>query len=172
MKNFILSVIVSALTATSAAADYTSTMLDMIEYIQFNSKYTYANQQLPEIAFKSIDELCRDVYTPETYEQVKHECSVAGYYDNYNNIIYIADESTPYMVEQNYIEVVLFHELVHYLQYLEQEDQAVACKNELERDAYLLQNQYIEDMSYPEQQKIDLFFAMVVSTCLSGNYAP
>jgi len=147
-------------------------MIDMIAYIENNSKYTYSNQQLPTIAFKSIDELCRDVYTPETYEQVKDECSVAGYYDNYNNIIYIANQPTLYMVEQNYIEVVLFHELVHYLQYLHKEEDIVACKNELERDAYLLQNQYIDDMNYPERQKIDLFFAMVVSTCLSGNYAP
>lgn len=172
MKNFLLSVIASAVTATSASADYTNTMLDMLEYIETNSKYTYNNEQLPEIAFKSIDELCKSVYTPETYEQVKNDCSVAGYYDNDNNVIYIADEPTPYMVEQNYIEIIIFHELVHYLQYLNGEDKVVPCMNQLEKDAYLLQNQYVEDMNYPEEQKTDLFFAMVVSTCMLGNYAP
>lgn len=172
MKYFILSVIASVITVTSASAEYDTTMLDMIDYIETNSKYTYNKEQLPLVKFKSIDELCRDVYTPETYEQVKDDCSVAGYYDDDNNVIYIADEPTPHMLEQNYVEVVLFHELVHYLQYLNGEDERVPCMNQLEKDAYLLQNQYVEDMSYPEEQKTDLFFAMVVSTCMLGNYAP
>ena len=148
-------------------------MLDMIEFIEKNSKYEYNNEKLPYVQIRTIDELCQAVYPPDVYESIKDDCAIAGYYDHNLNAIFIADESGPYMVDEGFIETVLLHELVHYLQYLNGEDEKVKCMRELEIDAFLLQDDYVLHKGYPEEQRPDPLFAAIVSTCPSNDpFAP
>lgn len=147
-------------------------MLQMIAYITSNSDYSYNNEKLPFIEIRTTDELCRAVYSPDLYETIKDQCTVSGYYNENLNTIFIADESGPNMVEERFLETVLFHELVHFLQYINGSYETAECPNALEKDAYLLQDQFVQDMNYPEEQRPDKFFAMIVSTCFHGNFAP
>ncbi len=160
---FILAFVLSLLTIPAAASS-NDIMLEMIEFITEHSKYEYAGEPLPFIEIRNVDELCKAVYTPETLKLIK-ECSVVGYYDHSVKTVFIADTSGPHMVDEYFIEVVLFHELVHYLQYLNGEHLKVECMNALEVDAYRLQREYIEYMEYPDEQKPDPLFAMLVSSC-------
>jgi len=157
---------------TPAYATTDEVMLDMIEYIEENSKYEYNNEKLPYIQIRTMDELCQAVYPPGFYELVKDQCAVAGYYDHNLNTVFIADESGPYMVDEGFIETVLFHELVHYLQYLNGEHEMVQCQNALEADAFLLQDDYVQYKGYPEEQRPDPLFAAIVSSCNEDPFAP
>lgn len=150
---------------TAAYATSNEVMLDMIEFIEQNSKYEYNGEKLPYIQIRTNDELCRSIFEPEVYERVKEDCTVAGYYDHNTNAIFIADAPAKYMVEEGFIEIVLLHELVHFLQLMNGEYDKVACKNELEADAYILQRKYVDHMGYPEEQKPDPLFAMITSSC-------
>jgi hypothetical protein len=69
------------------------------------------------------------------------------------------------MVQEKFIEVILFHELVHFLQYVNEEHKNVECLNALERDAYKLQDAYIEEMGWPDEQRPNMLFAYVISAC-------
>jgi hypothetical protein len=50
------------------------------------------------------------------------------------------------------------------------EDEKVVCMQALEADAYLLQDDYVVDMGYPEEQRPDPLFAMIVSTCPKDHH--
>lgn len=167
MKNSKLKILTASLCllATSTYATSDKVMLDMIDFIEQRSKYHYSGEKLPYIQIRTRDELCKSIYSPDVYENIKDSCSVVGYYDHNLNTIFIADQPGEHMVEEGFIETVLFHELVHFLQFVTGEYDRVECQNALEADAYLLHNNYVEHMGYPEQQKPDPLFAMIVSMC-------
>lgn len=172
MKKLLAAAASILISVSAANATSEEIMLDMIDFIEENSKYEYNGERLPFIQIRTIDELCRGVYPPDVYEEIKDDCSVVGYYDNNMNTIYIGDESGEYMVDEKFIEVVLFHELVHFLQYMNGEDEKVVCRRALERDAYLLQDKYVQEMGWPEKQRPNMLFAMIVSTCHDEFMAP
>lgn len=155
---------------TPAYATSDEIMLGMIDYIEENSKYEYNGEKLPYIQIKTSQELCQDIYPPEVYETIKDQCHIAGYYNHMTNTVFIASESGPYMVDEKFIETVLFHELVHFMQYLNGEDEKVQCIRQLESDAYILQRDYVTDMGYPEEQKPDPLFALIVSSCPKDHH--
>lgn len=155
---------------TPAYATSDEVMLDMIEYIEENSKYEYNGEKLPYIQIKPSAELCKDIYPPEVYETIKDQCHIAGYYNHFTNTVFIAAESGPYMADEKFIETVLFHELVHFLQYANGEDEKVQCMRQLESDAYILQKEFVEDMGYPEEQKPNPLFALIASSCPKDHH--
>lgn len=162
MKQFI-SAIAAMFVATAAMATSNDVMLEMIQYIESNSNYNYEGQKLPFVEIREPEE----IYEGLMGEKMPEDPSVfpAGYFDHNMNTIYISSQSGPYMTNEGFIEIVLFHELVHYLQWINGTYETVECKNALEKDAYMLQSQYIDYMGYPEEQKPDAFFAMIVSMC-------
>jgi hypothetical protein len=164
MKTLLVATLILITTMTSSLASSNEVMLDMIEFITERSDYTYNGEKLPWIEIREPDELCRAVYLPETYAKLE-SCDIAGYYDNNLTTIFISDDPGRYMVAEGFFEVVLLHELVHYLQYLNGYDKEVACRNELEKDAYRLQVEYVDYMGYPEEQKPNALFAFFVSMC-------
>jgi hypothetical protein len=163
MKLIQTSIAALLLSATSVWATSSEVMLDMIEYIEQNSSYTYSGERLPFVEIREPGE----VYLGLMGEPMPEDATVfpAGYFDHNMNTIYISSEPGPYMVEEGFIEIVLFHELVHFLQYENGTYETIECKNALERDAYKLHAQYVDDMGYPEEQKPDPFFAAIVSMC-------
>lgn len=164
MKNTLTALAI--LLASQASSSSNDIMLDMIEFITSNSKYEYNNEPLPYIQVKSAQELCEAVYSPESLAKLS-ECTVAGYYDPTLRTIFVADKPNKYMAEEKFFETVIFHELVHYLQYLNKYDESVECQAGLERDAYLLQDKYVEHMQWPEKNRPDMLFALIVSSCRS-----
>jgi hypothetical protein len=151
------------LLTTIAFASSKDIMLDMIEYIENNSKYVYNGERLPYIELRTKIEICETLYPDFNAEE--DDCLAVGYYDDITDTIFIADSPSKYMVEEKFFEVVLFHELVHYLQDINGEYDKVECQNALEKDAYLLHRDYVRHMGWPEEQEPDMLFAMMVSMC-------
>ena len=93
------------------------------------------------------------------------DCNIAGYFDHETNLIVISDTETEYMVEDHFYEVVLLHELVHFLQYYNGEYERAECKQALERDAFELQDQWIDEQGIDPEQKNDPLFVVFVTMC-------
>jgi len=163
-KNAVL-IIGLSLTSSQCYADKSTNeemMLSMIEYITQNDKHVYNGEKLPTVELQTVDQLCQLVYTPETYKEVMEigSCGVMGAYDNDRNIIFISNEILEPMVEEGFFETILFHETVHFLQYLDQNEGRFGCMAEKEKNAYTLQDKYIDYMGFPEEQKPDKLFMM------------
>ena len=77
----------------------------------------------------------------------------------------IADQVTEYMVEDHFREVVLLHELVHFVQYHDGEYERAECKQALEIDAFELQDQWIDEQGIDPEQKNDPLFVVFVTMC-------
>lgn len=154
-------VLISLLAMTSPLyATSNEMMLDMIEWIENNSKYKYNGEKLPWIEIRTQEEICAVLY-----EEPPKDCIAIAYYDHNLNAIFLSPDPIGQMVQEKFIEVVLFHELVHFLQYLNGEDENVQCKNALELDAYKLQDKYVEEMGWLEEQRPNMLFAYLVSSC-------
>jgi len=168
MKKLLLSLTaVIGLAGAPAAGSSEEIMLEMIDYIVSETELEYNGEQLPFVIVKSIDEICQDMLSPSDYEIFSRGgyCNYAGYYDPTVRTIVVADEPVKYMVAEKYYETILVHELAHYLQYLNGADEHVQCRNELEADAYRIQNSWIDLKGYPEEQKTQGLFAKLNSMC-------
>lgn len=170
MTKLLLTIVSLFFINTAAYATSNEVMLDMIKFIEQNSKYEYNGEKLPYIQIRSSTELCKSIYAPEVYEKIKEECSILGYYNHHTNAIFISDAPGKYMVKEKFIETVLLHELVHFLQFINGEYDRVKCQNALEVDAYVIQIKYVEYMNYPEEQKPDPLFAMIAASCPADHH--
>jgi hypothetical protein len=168
MKN-IATAIMLVLTPIASYA-YEDQMLEMIGFIQENTTYSYQGEPLPEIRRDDADVLCQAVYLPEDYEKIKDQCAIAGYYDHYEDIIYIANEPISTMVEDGFFEVVLVHELVHYLQDINGSYETARCLRELEEDAFFIQKIYVEENGLDESLKPNPLFVIFATRCEGDIY--
>jgi len=166
MKNMFAAVVAILLSVTAAKATTEEVMRDMISYIVDNSDLEYNGEKLPFLEIRTISELCQK-YAPGMYEEQPENCNIAGIYDDQVDVIYISDEPAPYMSHPDFFETVLFHELVHYLQDINGVYETVECLQNLEKLAYELQTDYINDMGLNEDNKPDPLFSMFVSMCPS-----
>jgi len=148
------------LLATPVQATTNEVMLDMVEWITENSKYEYSGQKLPWVEVRTQQEICEVLF-----ETPPQPCPALAYYDDTINAIFLSPDPIGGMVQEKFIEVILFHELVHFLQYVNEEHKNVECLNALERDAYKLQDAYIEEMGWPDEQRPNMLFAYVISAC-------
>ena len=69
------------------------------------------------------------------------------------------------MTDDRFMEVVLVHELVHFLQYHDGTYEKVDCRQNLEMPAYEVQDAYIELHGIDDEQKADPLFALISSMC-------
>lgn len=147
-------------------------MLDMIDFITERTDYVYNGERLPYVELKSIDEMCRTVYTQEILDSIGgvENCAVLAYYDNTIDAIYISDTVPEDIPAEGFYEMILLHELVHYLQDINGAYGEVRCLGELERDAYKMQEEYVEFMGYPEEHIPNALFVFMVSTCDIDRY--
>ena len=139
-----------------------SQMYELIGFIENNSDYSYTGTPLPTVQVMSNESICKEF-------KLTYPCDIAGYYDNRTDTIAIATKPTGGMVEENFYEVVLIHELVHYLQYHNGYYDVVECKQQLESDAFRLQDEYIDHMGYDPANKNDPLFALMASMCRGQN---
>ena len=134
--------------------------LRIIQWLTDNSKYEWSGEELPEIKFEDTEVMCEILFVEPPIP-----CDIGGYYNDDTNQIFIANEPTRHMVEEGYVESVLVHELVHYLQFINGEYKVVECNRELERDAFDLQDKYVTEFGLPEEHLNDPLFALMVSSC-------
>ena len=161
MLRWIIAILLLAPTMVySAHSDHDLT--SMVEWIESNSKYSYNGEPLPKIELHSAQQICRVVF-PDAEPHA--DCNIAGYFDHETNLIVISDTVTEYMVEDHFYEVVLLHELVHFLQYRNGEYERAECKQALERDAFELQDQWIDEQGIDPEQKNDPLFVIFVTMC-------
>ena len=138
-------------------------MPNMLAFIYDVTEYENKGYPLPEIVILNAKDVCEGAYMREMDDV--EDCDIAGYYNDDTNTIYIRDTPTRYMSEDRYQEVVLVHELVHFLQKFSGTYETVECQQQLEEDAYELQSLYIDLMGIDEQNKPDPLFAIISSLC-------
>ena len=142
------------------------TVESMVQWIVDNSRYEYHGDPYPNIVLESPQQVCETIY-PNAEPHA--DCNIAGYYDHEQNRIAIADVVTEYMVEDHFTEVVLIHELVHFVQYHDGEYERAKCMPELEIDAFGLQDQWIDEEEIDPEQKNDPLFVVFVTMCQDGH---
>tara|TARA_B100000575_G_C22936621_1_gene542428 strand:+ start:177 stop:803 length:627 start_codon:yes stop_codon:yes gene_type:complete len=135
-------------------------IIDMIKFIEDNSNLKYDDSDLPDVVVQNAEQICTGAYL-----KPMKECDIAGFYDDEQNIIYIRDGPTRYMVEDGFFETVLIHELVHFLQKINGVYEIVECKANLEADAFRIQDDYIDSVGIDETNKNDPLFSIFASMC-------
>ena len=138
-------------------------MPNMVDYITEVTDYENNGYPLPDIQIVSPQEVCDGAY--ERKIENVNECDIAGYYNDITNTIYIRNEPSRYMTDDRFQEVVLVHELVHFLQNFNGTYDEVECQQNLESDAYEVQSSYVDLMGIDPKQKPDPLFAAISSLC-------
>ncbi len=164
MKHVLVILLLFFMNNPSWGQSLESKIHDMIEFIESYTELEYDGSELPSIHIVSEKQVCQNVYVPP-----RDVCDVAGYYDHANNNIFITDKPTKFMVDDRYHEVVLVHELVHFLQYTNGIYETIECKQALERDGFMIQDRYVEENNIDPQNAPDALFALVASMCPSMN---
>lgn len=143
-------------------------MEDMVEFIEANSDLKYDGDEWPEVVILPSKDIYRMAYGDDS--SMDDHFDVLGLYDSTMKMIYVSDDPGKFMSSEKYIETVIFHELVHHIQYEMGKDETVFCRNQLEADAYILQNKYIDHMDWPEENKVDGLFALMASSCPGSGF--
>ena len=137
-----------------------SLMPNMIDFIEDNSLYAYNGEDLPNIIIVNEKDVCTGAFIKPV-----DTCDIAGYYNHDTNEIYLRNEPTQYMVKDRFHEVILVHELVHFLQYMDGTYEVVECRQNLETHAYDIQEKFIDLHGIDPKQKPEPLFAMITSMC-------
>jgi hypothetical protein len=115
----------------------------LLQWVGDNSSFNVDNEDLPNVLQVSSNEILETAYKgklPKKFDAEKLQ--IFGLYNYSNKTIYLLDTVD---LDSADGKAILIHELVHYLQYQYGNDQQVNCKNELERLAYLLEAEYLDD---------------------------
>ena len=67
---------------------------------------------------------------------------------------------------------VLFHELVHHLQYENDIDSTVKCQGELEKEAYTLQDEWLQEtygVNVWDTIQINQLFFIIITSCMDSD---
>ena len=70
---------------------------------------------------------------------------------------------------------VLFHELVHHVQYANDIDSTVKCQGELEKEAYTLQDEWLQEkynVNVWDTIQINQLFFILITSCMTGMPDP
>ena len=106
-------------------------MMEIIAFIEENTDLVYKGDTLPVVKIKTQKEMCEILF-----DVVPEPCHIAGYYNDETNEIVIGDKPTIHMVKEKFREVILAHELVHFLQKTNGVYETIECRRALEQDAF------------------------------------
>ena len=135
-------------------------MMEIIAFIEENTDLVYKGDTLPVVKIKTQKEMCEILF-----DVVPEPCNIAGYYNDETNEIVIGDKPTIHMVKEKFREVILVHELVHFLQKTNGVYETIECRRALEQDAFKIQELYVDANDINPLQKPDPLFSMVISNC-------
>mgnify|MGYP001161087364 CR=1 FL=1 len=149
--------------ATTPANSQDRITMEMINFITEHTGLEYNGEQLPEVHRHTQQQMCSVLYEGNPPDP----CTVAGYYNDETNEIFISKTPTQHMVADRYHEVVLVHELTHYMQRINGVYETIRCRRALERDAWMIQDRWVIEHQIDEQQRPDALWAIVMSSCPS-----
>ena len=123
----------------------------------------YPITELPSVAYLSTTEIksyaygCDDKPVPKSSVEV---CNTKEFWDLdkgspialYNHEIQTIILNKKFNIKTIRDKSVLFHELVHHLQYSNGQNSKVTCRGKLEEEAYLLQDKWLQ-----EKYKVDVW---------------
>ena len=135
-------------------------MMTMIKFIEKNTDLKYNGEQLPTVKISTQEEMCRVLF-----DMVPDPCHIAGYYDDETNEIVLGSEPTVHMVADHFQEVILAHELVHFLQKTNGVYETIECRRALEKDAFKIQELWVDHNQLHHKQKPDPLFSLLISSC-------
>lgn len=139
---------------------------EYIDWITENSDLTYNGEELPELVFMPYKVLEVEVYGPEQVAQAEYQgyelTPIRGAYFHDRNWMVVPEGA-------DLAEDVLVHELVHFLQYLQDTPE---CIQELEKPAYKLHWQWVEehDLTDKYAEPSWLFVYMIEMACRQSPY--
>lgn len=133
----------------------------MFDWINSHSSFNHDVSVIPDIRQVSSTEIAEIAFGGKLPQAVDPEkLKIYGLYNFNEGAVYILD-SLDLNTEKG--KGILLHELVHFLQYQYDKDEDVACKNELESLAYVLEARFLQ--SYDEKHAINMSHVERVSQC-------
>ena len=147
-----------------------STIAEYVEFITQNSSLEYAGQDLPHVTVLSEDELQLLFRSSEAEVSAKEDDRsfglVSAYYDRSANRIFLADVNT-------IAGPGLFHELVHFLQAINDKDDMFASHRAcLEAEAYDLQAVWQTEQGIDLASKPEYGFVMTLyGACNDADFS-
>tara|TARA_B100000683_G_C12471384_1_gene547909 strand:- start:881 stop:1399 length:519 start_codon:yes stop_codon:yes gene_type:complete len=161
MKRFLVILFLLYPVSGYASCDKTGCDINLlIDFIVKNTDLQYNNEQVPTVIVQSQQQICRGVFEPP-----RDECDIAGYYNDDTNEIFISATTSSYMVDESFKEVVLLHELVHFMQKINGVYETIECQSALESLAFEVQDLFVTEYNIDPEQKPDPLFALLVSQC-------
>lgn len=165
IKVFLFTLLLPTIVFADARVNYLQALVpNMIDFITDKGVNSYDGTPYPKIYIENEQEICTGAYGKPV-----DTCDIAGYYNDDTNEIYLRDKPTLHMSDDRFQEVVLVHELVHFLQYHDGTWKEVECKQELEIHAYEVQDAYVDLHGIDPKQKIDPLFGLLSSMCPKAN---
>ena len=155
-RNFILGAFAAtAVFATPIAAQESrineQLMLEYVGWIVSNSDFEYQGEELPSITFLDTVDLQKMQYSEERFAELTQTGAslpeIVALYDRHQNQI-LFNTNLDFDTWKN--DHVIVHELVHYLQMVNQTP--YNCSLELEPEAYALQIQWQDEVGHPGER--------------------
>ncbi len=144
-------------------------LFGLLMWLNGHSDFNYdPNLGLPNVEQIGVQELVVRRFkgdppklSAEQLDQVK--AGLLAIYDNDAKTVFVSERVD---LDSQEGQAVLLHELVHFVQYELGHDRRAQCVNELERDAYFLQADYMRE--HGMRPGFDRFTVVVRSACMSG----
>jgi hypothetical protein len=115
----------------------------LLEWINEHTAFEHKIAELPKLSFGNSQHIAVIAFGGDLPADVDaSNLNILGLYNFNEKTIYLLDSVD---LKTDVGRGVLLHELVHYLQYEEQMDKNVECKNELEALAYTIEAQYLHE---------------------------
>lgn len=118
-------------------------MDNLVEWINQHTSFQHHVDKLPKLVLADTNIIAEVAFGGKLPGNVDaSSLNIMGLYNFNEKAIYLLDELDLNTEEG---KGILLHELVHYLQYEEDIDKNVDCKNELEALAYMIEAKYLSD---------------------------
>lgn len=136
-------------------------MLTLLVWISSNTSFTYNSAPLPDIHLVSHDQLVEMLFESDALQnRNSKDINVEGLYNFLENDIYLLEDIDLSTAEG---KSALIHELIHYLQYQNGLDKTVACRQNLEKAAYGIQEKYLAQQN--KKPPFNDLTVLLVSSC-------
>jgi hypothetical protein len=154
-----------------SSTDYQNLMIEKINWIVKNSNLDYQGELLPSLVYLDSDIINLEGYG--TYKIAQSE-----YHGNYlpNFIAIYNKEDKTILVDQKHSleskdnHYILIHELVHYLQDINNVQNNIfykSCPEKMEEDAYSLQRKWMTENQITKNLPDPLFVALLTGKCFT-----
>ena len=144
-----------------------------------NTATGYSIPEIPDINYLNTMELrsyaygCNQTPIPDGHDEIcaakknwdLDRTNPIAIYDNENKTIIV---NKKFDIETIHDKSVLFHELVHHMQFENDIDSNVECIGDLEKEAYTLQDEWLQEkysVSVWDTIKMNRLFFMMITSC-------